>query len=86
MRRLLPLMLISDQSWVSRTLALFDPVSLEGLSSAIFCQLFQFQWNLVFLVCYNKKSFSQIQPGLSLYFLGSLKCCRHYSSILIYPS
>lgn len=32
----------------------------------------QFQWNLVFLVHYNKL-FSQIQLKLSVYFLGSLK-------------
>lgn len=46
------------------TLVLCDPlISLEGLSSTIFCRLFQFQWNLVFLL-YYKKLFSQIQPGL----------------------
>lgn len=68
-------------------LALFDPflISLEVLSSPIFCQLFKFPWNLVFLVHYNKKLFSQIQPGFSLYLLGSLKCYGHDDNILITP-
>lgn len=49
------------------SLSLFDLlISLEGLSSTIFCQLFQVQWNLVFLVYYNKKSFSQIRKRKNL--------------------
>lgn len=37
------------------------PSSLEGLSSTTFCQLFQFWWNRVLLVHYNKKLFFQIK-------------------------
>lgn len=60
------------------TLVLCDPLtSLEGLSSTTFCRLFQFQWNLVFLL-YYKKLFSQIQPGLFSLFVGLLKWSVRY--------
>lgn len=37
------------------------PSSLEGLSSNTFCQVFQFWWNRVLLVHYNKKLLFQIK-------------------------
>lgn len=41
------------------------PSSLEGLSSNAFCQVFQFWWNRVLLVHYNKKLLFQIKKKKS---------------------